>query len=364
MYEQLLGSYFLAAQVFSISWIIQTLVEFPTGLLSDRFGRRNILLIGAALNVLGLSALWVAMTSGTHPLLFLPIFVVANGLVAALFSGNNIALIYDILPTKHLRSIAVRVIAKLNYMRQVSLLFVGVLAAILLFFETPMHFLVAGSIIASVIALVLAVMIPQFQQTGSRDNINFHEYLSQLYVTFRSQKPLRMFLLASAINNGIGQSAHSFLPGYIGMLWPYWMTSLYKLSQNFLGIFAFKIAANIVRRVGLLKSVLHFNALSTGVTLIAYWLSSIASPVLLMLTQYPWAISHTAEQGIQQSLFDERFRSAQGSLTALGGALVSAIGISTAGLIADIYSPVVALSILQLLTIPSLLIYWKLLHGL
>ncbi len=357
IYERHLGSYFLAAQVFSLSWIIQTVLEFPTGMLSDRIGRKNTLLIGASINVIGLSFLWMALVSSWHPLFLFPLFVAANGLAAALFSGNNTALIYDILHAKHLRSITVNVIARLQYIRQYSLFSVGVLAAIMLFMDLPMHYLVAGSIIASVFALLMALNIPQLRQERMSGNISFSDYLTGLRKVFRSHKELRMLLYANALNNGLSQSSHSFLPGYIGMLWPYWMTSLYKLLQNFLGIIAFKTAASIVKKTGLLKSVLFFNSLSTAITMFAYWLSSVFSPILLMLTQYPWAIAHTAEQEIQQSLFDESFRSAQGSIVALGSALVSALGISIAGYIADYFSPVIALIFLQGLTIPALFVY-------
>src|SRR5438034_57985 len=80
-------SYALAISIFSIAQIAQALFEVPTGIYSDRLGRRKCLIIGAGASV-G-SILCYAVGQGYA---LLALGAVFEGACRALFSGNNDAL--------------------------------------------------------------------------------------------------------------------------------------------------------------------------------------------------------------------------------------------------------------------------------
>lgn len=92
LFAQVSGSYALALSVLSITMVAAGLLELPTGLLSDRIGRKPLIVAGALFSVLATS-LYAAAPSFA----VLALGGVAEGVQRACFSGNNEALLYETL---------------------------------------------------------------------------------------------------------------------------------------------------------------------------------------------------------------------------------------------------------------------------
>lgn len=84
-FAQITNSYALAMSVFSISAFAQSLLEIPTGIFSDVFGRRRTTIMCAFSGFLSVTLFAIG-----HMYLFLFLGAIMEGLARALGSGNNV----------------------------------------------------------------------------------------------------------------------------------------------------------------------------------------------------------------------------------------------------------------------------------
>lgn len=84
------GSFALGMAIFSIAMVSSALFEIPTGIFSDRIGRRKTVILGAMSAVL--YSIFYAIGQS---FLILAIGAIFEGLSRSFYSGNNEALLYD-----------------------------------------------------------------------------------------------------------------------------------------------------------------------------------------------------------------------------------------------------------------------------
>src|ERR1700733_4676813 len=89
-FAQITGSYTLAMAVFSAQWITSALADIPTGVLSDKMGRKFTIILASLCSTIGIAA-W-AFSAHSTGLFVGSIFC---GLSECLFNGNNNALLYE-----------------------------------------------------------------------------------------------------------------------------------------------------------------------------------------------------------------------------------------------------------------------------
>ena len=92
-FQQISGSYAFALGVFSIANIVQSIAEVPTGIISDRIGRRKTMILSSVITTLAFILFSVAGTFGYKYLLILGgvIWAVAD----AFASGTDDAMMYE-----------------------------------------------------------------------------------------------------------------------------------------------------------------------------------------------------------------------------------------------------------------------------
>jgi len=95
-FQALTGSFTLAMSVFAVASLLQAFLEIPTGILSDKWGRRATFITGATSELTALLC-YVFAFSSEYPLAWLYAGSLFYGLANALFSGNNHAMIYETL---------------------------------------------------------------------------------------------------------------------------------------------------------------------------------------------------------------------------------------------------------------------------
>ncbi len=89
-YAQVSGSYTLGTSIFGLITLSTAVFEVPTGVLSDRIGRKQIIIFGSITRVIAYMAYALGFSY-----LWLVIGALFEGLAHALFSGNNDAFLYD-----------------------------------------------------------------------------------------------------------------------------------------------------------------------------------------------------------------------------------------------------------------------------
>src|SRR5688572_6830492 len=91
-FAQISGSYALGMSIFAATRLAQSMLEVPTGIYSDKIGRKKTLVLGA---VTGVFSLIFYAIGGTY--LALLTGAIFEGLARAFYSGNNEALLHDTL---------------------------------------------------------------------------------------------------------------------------------------------------------------------------------------------------------------------------------------------------------------------------
>ncbi len=89
---QVSGSYALAMAILSLENIVSALMDIPTGMFSDRVGRKKTMALGSLCVALALGCYAI----GTN-LWILSLGAILHGLSMCLFNGNNNALLYETL---------------------------------------------------------------------------------------------------------------------------------------------------------------------------------------------------------------------------------------------------------------------------
>jgi MFS family permease len=90
-FAQVTGSFALGLSIFALTSLSASLFEVPTGVLSDKMGRKNTIVTGAIVSTLAIT--WYAFGQSFWPLV---IGAVLEGVAISFFSGNNEALLYDL----------------------------------------------------------------------------------------------------------------------------------------------------------------------------------------------------------------------------------------------------------------------------
>jgi MFS family permease len=89
-FAKISGSYTLGMSVFSVTMLSSALLEVPTGIFSDRVGRKNTVVLGAISTALSVILYAVG---GKYWILIAGALL--EGLARSFYSGNNDALLHD-----------------------------------------------------------------------------------------------------------------------------------------------------------------------------------------------------------------------------------------------------------------------------
>ncbi len=357
-YREVTGSFANAMGVFAVMGVSQALLEVPTGVLSDKVGRRMTSILGSGAETLGvvLLALSFYMSFG-FLLLYAGAFFI--GLSNALFSGNNDARLYETLSYYRRAREMPKMIGRIYSMAQIGLALSGILASALLLLGLNYSHLVALSVIPVCSGFIMSFFFvePPFQR--AKGVKNFVHMKESLKLIVRNPR-LRGLAMAGALKKGLGDAAHNFTPGFVDAVWPAWLTPLYRTAQNALGAVSFWCAGHITKKFGLMKSLLGATVYSYIASGIAYATATLFSPALMLTSQISYAIGLTADSALMQENFSAIQRSTMGSLISLAGSFIGGLAAILAGVLADHFGPAESLLIILLLTAPAGMIYFRL----
>lgn len=357
-YREVTGSFANAMAVFAVMGVAQALLEVPTGVLSDKLGRRMTSILGGGVETFGICLLALSFhISWGYLLIYAGAFCI--GLSNALYSGNEDARLYETLIYYRHPHAMPKVIGRVYSMAQIGLALSGVIAGSLLALGLGYAHLVALSILPVCSAFILSFFFvePPAQRASG---VKSFTHMKDSFKLIVDNPRLCWLAVAGALNKGMGDAAHNFTPGFVGAVWPVWLTPLYRTMQNTLGAVSFWFAARVTKRYGLLRSLLGATLYSYLASGIAYATACFLSPFLMLTSQVSYAVRMTADSALMQQNFSATQRSTMGSLISLAGSLLGGIAAILAGFLADHFGPAESLLILLLFAVPSGLIYFRL----
>jgi MFS family permease len=342
------GSYTAAASLLAVKMLSSTAFEVPTGVLSDRLGRRATMIAGAVVMVaahLGYAGAW------GYGLLLAA--VVLEGLATSLWSGNNESLLYDTLLDAGREEEFPRHSGRVNSMFQIALALAAAIGGVVAG-AWSLRAVVVLSVVPQVLCVLLAWGVREPRVHGPLDS-NVLAHLGAALRGIRRSPVLRRMTLVSALRYS-GESAAQLSPVFVTGLWPLWALGLWRTFGHGVAFVGFRVSGWVIGRVGAARTLLFGELFDNVANVVALAKPTVFSPVLLGSPAF--GMSTVAQQTLLQREFSDRERATMGSLASLLGSVFYALVALGAGLVADRWGIVAALLAIQAVVLIALPLAW------
>lgn len=344
-------SFALGASVFSIAQLTQALCEVPTGIVSDRWGRRACLIVGAMASLA--SVLCYANASGYA---LLVAGAICEGVCFALFSGNNDALLYETLNETEQLEAYTDTLGKVSSTMELagflSVLTGGLVATV----SFPLVFWLSAIPQAVCVALSLGFREPAVHR-ATQESVLLH--LWDALRAFRHNPRLRDLSVVNVLGVGIGESMWSLQATFYRTVLPVWAVGV-VLSLNYLiSAISYRLSGSILRRVKALTLLIASEIYTRILVVGALLFPTALSPFLMALASVTYGPTVVAQNGLLQGQFTDRQRATMASINALFGSLLFAVFALVLGAVADTWGALTAMLTAQACLLPIMFIYVK-----
>ncbi len=348
-YSQVSGSYALGMSIYSAAMLAQSIFEMPTGVLSDRVGRKRTVVYGA---IAGVFALTFYAIGGTYwALLTGAIF---EGFGRAFYSGNNDALLYDTLAEMEQRETFQEYLGRTSSMYQLALAISAVIGSLIA--TISYHTVMWVSVIPMVLALIFSVRLiePRVHMSAKT---NIYAHLATALHNFRKNARLRNLSLAGILSYAIGESSWLIRSAWIVTLWPVWAIGIAQMIGNATAALSFYYAGRIIKRFGEFRLLVGGMSISESINLFCLLVPTVLSPALMASNSIFFGVNSVAKQSLIQHEFSDAQRATMGSLNSFAGSIAFAVFSFLLGGLADRIGIVPALIVTSLVSIVPMVLY-------
>ena len=183
------GSYILGTSIFGITMLASAVFELPTGIWSDKVGRRKTTIAGSWSRVLA----FVGYAIGTS-YWWLVAGAIFEGLSRALYSGNNDALLYDTLADDGMEGLYDEHLGKVSSTEQLALGISAAVGSIIASFS--FSYLLWITVLFQVALLVVSYFFVE-PRSRRKESSNIYAHLKEAITLFIHNKKLRLLSIAS-----------------------------------------------------------------------------------------------------------------------------------------------------------------------
>ena len=343
------GSYALAMSVFSAMFLSAALFEIPTGVLSDRLGRKWTLVIGTVAILLGMVLYALA-----HSYIFLLAGAVLEGFSRALYSGNNNALLHDTLEQMGEKDAYHRFLGKVSSLFQIAAAIAAIIGGLLasISFELVMWL----SVIPQVINVVTCLFVIEPKKISVNEG-NIFKDLPLAIKHLNRNKKVRRLSFARMVFDGLGDSAFEFQVTFYSLLWPTWALGIARAIANTSGAISFWISGALIDRFKAFPLLIGEAITIPVIKSLAVIFPTPASPAVMASGSILYGSASIAGESLLQKEYTDTQRATLGSLISFGGSIINAITSLGIGLIADKWGIVTAFISAQLLLMSLSAVY-------
>jgi len=340
-------SWTLAMSLFSITTIANALFEIPTGVFSDKIGRKYTIVLGALTSVF--YSIFYALGTSYW---ILALGALLDGLSKAWYSGNNEALLYESIKETKGSSSFSHYLGKTSAFFQIALMVSSILGGIIA--NSSFQLLMWISVIPQVCCFGVSFFFKEPRMIEKQQG-NVYVHVRQALKKIMKEKKLQLVTLYDSINFGIGEATFSFRSAFVATLWPVWAVGISK-SFSYLGAtVSFWYSGWLIKRISPGTILIVKEFFNRTIESISFLSPSLFSPALLSLTSLFYGVRQVAIKSIQQELYSKEERATMQSVVSFIGNIVYSIFAIIIGFIGDMYSPRIALlvaTVLLLFIIP------------
>ena len=343
------GSLALGMSIFSIASIADALFEVPTGILSDRVGRRKTVIYGALASVL--YSICFALGGSFWMLALGAVF---QGLSVAFYSGNNDALLHDSLQESGKEKEFHVFLGKLSSLFQLALALGAVAGSFLA--NSSFALVMWLSVISQIVCFFISLQIVE-PRIPIQKSSNVYEHLKEAILLFKTNKKLRMVSIAGTIGTSVGEATFQLSAAFFNTLWPLWAIGVAKMISYTGATISFYCSGALIDKYKEVKTILIGSAYSRVTNTVACLFPTVASPLLCASTSAFYGSSSVAKDSLLQKEFTPHQRATIASLNSLVESLFFAFFAYTLGFIGDRIGPAKTLVLAQFISLIGTYLY-------
>ena len=348
-FQKITGSFALGMSVFSVTFISAALFEVPTGIFSDKIGRKKTVILGALSTVFALTSYALANTY-----ILLLIGAVLEGLGRSFYSGNNNALLHETLQESKQEHEYHEFLGKTSSMFQIAAA-VAALAGGLIAgwsFKLVMWISVIPQILCFLISLKLIEPNVHLKDSG-----NIFQHLDEAFRNIIHNKKLRILTLANIIGFGMGDAGFEFKAAFYNLVWPTWALGIPRMISNLSGAVSYYFSGKLIDRFTAVKMLLVDSVFAPVVNTLSAVFITVLSPIFMSTTSIFYGVGQVAQNILIQKEFSNEQRATMGSLVSFGGSLFNALSAFTLGVLADKFGIIIALLFSQFVLVMNVYLY-------
>ncbi len=350
-FSKVSGSYTLGASIFGITMLSSAIFEVPTGIWSDRVGRRGTIILGSwarviafVLYAIGLSYWWLVAGA------------ILEGLSRAFYSGNNDAFLHETLADDGMEKDFDVHLGKTSSTEHVAIGISSLIGGIIATFS--FNSIMWLTVIAQVFMLIISYKFIE-PKIHTKIDTNLFAHLKEAIKLFISNKKLRLLAITDAISFSTGEVSFQFRSSFLQSVWPLWAIGLVSTITSIGASISFYYSGKILRVVGSEKMLLIRSIYGKISSLIAYGIPSIYSPLIVITPSIIYGAGQVAKSELMQKEFSNYQRATMSSLNSFISSIGFAIMSIFIGMFADFTSPAKALFMITVISIPIIPIYYQ-----
>lgn len=346
-FSKISGSYTLGMSIISMIFISSSIFEIPTGLISDKLGRKKTAIAGTFFYMIAMILYMLGFNYIT--LLFGALF---EGVGRSFYSGNNDALLYETASFLRQKKKYHIILAKNKLSERTAMIIISMIGGIMAAISFRLVF--AASLAPLIICLFLSL---KFIEPPKKMEVQekFMKNIKNCFKEFRKNKKLRNLTIVQNIQYGFGMAASEFKYVFMNALVPIWLVGIARGLYNITVVFGYSLVGRVIDKIGHLKTWLYGTLFFEFINLFVYILNNVLSPFILVISGTTQSSTVIARDSLMHHEFSEHERATMGSFVSFFSNIVFGIASLLIGYTADKTSIVVALvfaTLIRLATIP------------
>ena len=334
-FQSITHSYVETMAVFSVCALSQAVLEMPTGVFSDKIGRRQTLIL-SAVTVLICLLLWA--TAGQFqciPLLFAG--AVLSGASDAFMSGTLDALMFETMREIGEEKEFKQIYALSRVYNQIGLLLSILIASGVLYFQS-IQFLAWVSVLPMTGQMIIAFFYVNPKPEKIPEQHNFKRALLSLW----RNKNLRRFGAIEILDSSFSMTISRFEGVYFENLIAVWAVNLVRGCKQISGMVGYMLVTRLKR----IKTIRQLLAAVSGNIIVesaGLLLNRIETPFIMAFSYFFCSIAETSKTELLQNEYSSAERATMGSVLSLITAVFQAFFCACIGFLADSFGVRIAL---------------------
>ncbi len=355
-FEQITHSYTQAMLVFSIINLTQSLCEVPTGIISDKIGRKKSMIITNFFIMLGYTMWALASVKYGDVLLYFGGLFVGCG--KAFLSGTDDALVFETLKKLNKESEFDKVFSQNRSFDELGLAGAALLATFVYYFKN-IEILAWLGIIPSFLRVILSCFYVEPNCVTRPTDAPLKHLLISINILKKSPKLLK-FAIVKSFNDGFNAVNWRFIGAYYAELIAPWLINIVRIVQEIMGFISYRLVCffhNYTKRKVLFLSIL----INSFIKLCGVIINTAITPFVMASSTLCYGISTTVENTLLQEQLTDRQRATMGSVISLFAGFLNFIIFILIGIIADIINPRISIFLIMIARITIAFAYRKVL---